>query len=295
MKILITGGEGMVGKHLQQYYPDAFYITKKICNLENAKETDELFKNYKPDVTIHLAAKVGGIVDNIKDPVGFYEKNILINTHTLQSAYKHGCKRFIGVLSTCAYPDVSERYPLTEEDLHKGPPAPTNYGYGYAKRCLAVQIDVYNKQHGTNYNYVIPCNLYSEYDNFINESKMHFVTALLNKIKKTNNNTLQLLGTGKPLRQFMYAGDLALVLKLMLENNVYDNFNICPDTVYSIDELAQIALQVTGKNYKIEYNNSTDGQFRKDVCNKRMLKHFPNFKFTTFSEGVKKVYNNFNE
>jgi GDP-L-fucose synthase len=180
---------------------------------------------------------------------------------------------------------------MTEEDLFIGPPPPSNFSYGYAKRCLAVQIDAYNKQFGTKYNYLIPCNLYGDYDNLHNENKMHFITALLNKIRNSQDNSLYLLGTGKPLRQFMYAGDLAKIIKLVIENNITESFNVAPDFNYSIDEMAKIALDVTNKDYDIIYDRpELDGQYRKDVSNKKLLKLFPDFKFTQLKEGLKKVY-----
>jgi GDP-L-fucose synthase len=172
-----------------------------------------------------------------------------------------------------------------------GPPTKSNFSYGYAKRSLAVQIDAYNKQYDTKYNYLIPCNLYSEHDNFNNESKMHFMTALLKKIK-SSKETLNLLGTGKPLRQFMYAGDLARIIKGVIENKITDSFNVAPSENLSIDEMANISLNILNKNLKIKYSKpELDGQFRKDVCNKKLLTYFPNFKFTSFEEGIKKVYN----
>ena len=99
--------------------------------------TGMIFKQIKPQVVIHLAAKVGGIMDNINNPVNFFDDNILINTNTVKAAYECGVSKFIGVLSTCIYPDKLNKndYPITEEMLHNGPPTPTNFAYGYAKRC----------------------------------------------------------------------------------------------------------------------------------------------------------------
>ena len=120
---------------------------------------------------------------------------------------------------------------------------------------------------------------------------MHFITALLNKIKNTKNNKLNLLGTGKPLRQFMYASDLANIIRLVIDNDITENFNVAPDFNYSIDEMARIALEVTENDYEIIYDRpDLDGQFRKDVSNKKLLKIFPDFTFTGLKEGLKQVY-----
>lgn len=290
-KIIVTGGTGLVGKHLQKILPNAFYLSSKDCDLTDIKKVRWMISSYTPDTVIHLAAKVGGIQDNIKYPADYFDDNILINTNIIKICKEYNVKRFIGILSTCIYPNVVENYPMTEEDLFIGPPPPSNFSYGYAKRCLAVQIDAYNKQFGTKYNYLIPCNLYGDYDNLHDDSKMHFITALLNKIKNTKDSKLNLLGTGKPLRQFMYAGDLAAIIKLVIDNDITENFNVAPNFNYSIDEMAKIALEVTGKDYEIIYNRpDLDGQFRKDVSNNKLLKIFPFFKFTGLKEGLKQVY-----
>ena len=291
MRVVVTGGSGLVGKHLQEILPDAFYLSSKDCDLTDIKKVRWMISSYTPDVVIHLAARVGGIQDNLKYPADYFDDNILINTNIVKVCKEYDVKRFIGILSTCIYPSVVDSYPMTEEDLFIGPPPPSNFSYGYAKRCLAVQIDAYNKQFGTKYNYLIPCNLYGDYDNLHNENKMHFITALLNKIRNSQDNSLHLLGTGKPLRQFMYAGDLAKIIKLVIENNITESFNVAPDFNYSIDQMAKIALDITNKDYDIIYDlPELDGQYRKDVSNKKLLKLFPDFKFTQLKEGLKKVY-----
>ena len=295
MKILVTGGSGMVGKHLQEIIPDAIYISSKQGDLRDIKYTSWLFSCYEPDVVIHLAAKVGGIQDNIKYPADYFDDNVLINTNVLKSCHKYNVKQFIGIISTCAYPDVVSSYPMTEKDLFSGPPAKTNFSYGFAKRSLAVQIEAYNKQYGTNYSYLIPSNLYSEHDDFTNEPKMHFITALLHKIKNSKG-TIELLGDGTPLRQFMYAGDFARVIKKVIDKNITESFNVaCPEN-YSIDKMARICLEELGFDYKINYlNNNLNGQYRKDVSSEKMMSLLPDFKFTSFNKGIKHVYNLINE
>jgi len=289
-RILVTGGTSTVGKHLKEIIPDAIYVSSADCDLTDIKMVRWLISSYLPDIVVHLAAKVGGIQDNIAKPAEYFDDNILMNTNILKVSHEYKVKRFIGILSTCIYPDKVDSYPMKEEVMFNGPPTPTNFSYGYAKRALAVQIDAYNKQYGTKYNYITPCNLYSEYDNFDNDKKMHFITALLKKIK-TSNGELNLLGTGKPLRQFMYAGDLAKVIKLTIENNVTESFNIAYPENQSINDLAEKALGSLEKNYYIKYNKpELDGQYRKDVDTTKMLSLFPEFEFTSYEEGIKKVY-----
>jgi GDP-L-fucose synthase len=182
MKILVTGGTGMLGKHLQKIIPEAYYIGSEF-DLTDIIVVRKLISTYKPNIVIHLAAKVGGIQDNTAKPAEYFDDNILMNTNILKVSHEYNVNRFIAILSTCIYPDKVDSYPMKEEIMFDGPPTSTNFSYGYAKRVLAVQIEAYNKQYNTNYNYIIPCNLYSEYDNFENNKKMHFITALLKKIK----------------------------------------------------------------------------------------------------------------
>ncbi len=292
-KILITGGTGTVGKHLQKLLPNGIFIGRSHehgGDLTDPTYVKWLMSSHTPDVVIHLAAKVGGIQENIQKPAEFFDDNILINTNVLKYSYQYGVKQFIGILSTCIYPDKAIKYPMTEEDLFLGPPTPTNFSYGYAKRALAVQIDAYNKQYGTKYNYLIPCNLYSEYDNFSNEEKMHFITALLYKIKNSKGS-INLLGNGTPLRQFMYANDLARVIKEVVDKEITKSFNVATNENYSINEMVKIALHELGLDLKVNYSNpNLNGQFRKDVSPKKLTSLLPEFKFTPFKQGIKTVY-----
>lgn len=297
MNILITGGSSMVGKHLQKILPNAIYLNSKDADLTDINQTKNIFNKVKPTSVIHLAAKVGGIMDNIKNPVGFFEENILINTNILKASYENKVSQFIGILSTCIYPDKLEDsdYPLIEEKLHAGPPTTTNFAYGYAKRCLAVQIDAYNQQHKTNYSYLIPCNLYSEYAHSEGD-KAHFLASLINKIiiaKKTNKKTIDLFGSGKPLRQFMYAEDLAKAIKITINEKEPFKYNICTPENKSILEIAEIALKACdAEDLILNFDRSKpDGQFRKDASTKKFLDKYPDFEYTTLFEGIKKIYN----
>ena len=297
-KILVTGGSGMVGKSLQELIPQASYISSKDCDLTNPIEVELLVKLHKPDAIIHLAAKVGGIIDNINKPAEYFDDNILMNTLLLKSAYKYGVERFIGILSTCIYPDSVVRYPMIESMLHSGPPTPTNFSYGYAKRSLAVQIDAYNKQYGTKYQYLIPCNLYGEYDKFGENS--HFVAALIKKIhnaKVSGYDKITLFGTGKPLRQFMYSNDLATIIKKCIDEDIYDNFNVATKENVSIDEIARIALKACdAEHINIEYDaTKPDGQYRKDVSVDILNNIISDFTPISLYDGIKQTYDKINK
>jgi len=185
---------------------------------------------------------------------------------------------------------------MHEDVLHDGPPTPTNLGYGYAKRMLGIQLETIRKNTGLEYFSIIPCNLYSEKDNFADDKKSHFVTALLKKVKNAVNNGddgINLLGTGAPIRQFMHAEDLAKIITKCVGRNISTDFNVAPDESLSIKEIAALALSVSGKpefklNFDLDFKK--DGQFRKDASNDVMRKLFPNFKFIPLKEGLKRVY-----
>lgn len=293
MKILVTGGSGLVGTSLKKYLPEAIYLSSKDFDLTTECDVKSMYLKYKPDIVVHLAAKVGGIIDNINKPAEYYTENILMNTLLVEHAYKSGVKRFIGVLSTCAYPDVVENYPMKEHDLYLGPPSPTNFSYGYAKRSLAVQIDAYNKQYGTKYQYLIPCNLYGEYDKYGDNS--HFIAALIKKIyiaKINNHDNIVLFGDGTPLRQFIHSDDLAYIIYYCLKNNIYDSMNVATSENFSILEMAKIALQACDANeLNIKFDISKPkGQYRKDVSIEFLKEKIPSFNPIKLKEGIKKTY-----
>lgn len=295
-KILVTGGSGLVGRHLRELLPEAVYISSKDYDLRSESDVKRMCESGW-DHIVHLAARVGGILENMNHPAEFIEENLLMNTLLLKYARLSGVPRLTAILSTCIYPDVYERYPLVEEDLHNGPPQRTNFAYAIAKRALAVHIDSLDQQYGTKYNYLIPCNLFGEYDK-VDERRSHYLTALLGKIIKAEREgreTIQLLGTGRPLRQFMYGGDLAKVIKACIDNDVTESFNVAVSENRTIREIAEIALAATGNEHmSLSFDEtSPDGQFRKDVSNAKMLRNFPDFEFTPLADGIRKVYDHY--
>ena len=305
MKILVTGGTGCVGKHLQEYLADdiasgsAVFIGSKDYDLRKKTDVREMFAKHQPGTVIHLAAKVGGIQDNIANPVEFLEDNLIMNLNVVTEAVKFDVTKFIGIGSTCVYPDMITyygAYPMSEGQLHDGPPTPTNFGYGYAKRMLAVHLETIRKSKDLDYFTIFPSNLYSEYDNFEDDTKAHFVTALLKKVKNSDG-VVSLLGTGAPLRQFIHAEDLARIICECLVKDVKQDFNFCDDIddrPPSIKEIAEMAVKVTGnKDLKLEFDNDStkDGQYRKDCSNAKMKELFPDFKFLQLEKGLERVYN----
>lgn len=297
--IIVTGGTGLVGKTLKKILPDAVYLSSKDFDLTKEKDVVNMFQEFKPSRVIHLAARVGGILDNINKPAEYFTDNVLMNTLLLKYSYEFSVQRFTGILSTCIYPDEVSTYPLTEDMLHLGPPTPTNFSYGYAKRSLAVQIDSYNKQYKTNYNYLIPCNLFGIGDkDEIHNS--HFVTALIKKIhdaKTSNRDYIELFGDGTPLRQFMTATDFSRVIKFVIDHDIVDSFNVATEETLSIKEIAEIALEACDATHlKINWNTSMpNGQFRKDVSIEKLKSIYKDFKAGPLITEIRNTYDKFGQ
>jgi len=293
--ILVTGGSGLVGKHLKDILPQATYLSSKDYDLMDIQSVDDMMNFFEPNIIIHLAARVGNLFDNMTHPVDYLEQNITMSSNVLRKSHEYGVERVISMLSTCIYPDVVQNYPMTEEDLFKGPPTPTNFSYGIAKRCMATHIDSYVKQYNKKWSYLIPCNLYGEYDKY-GEHHSHFISALIKKIY-ISKKKLSLWGTGTPLRQYMYGGDLARIIKYVIDNNINQNLNVAPKEVYTIREMAEIGKKACGKEFlELEFDEKKpDGQFRKDVDSSKLLKILNDFKFTSLEEGVSKVYADFSK
>ena len=294
MKVLVTGGSGMVGSYLKEINPDWIYLSSSDCNLLSIDGAVECINSYNPDCVVHLAAKVGGIADNMNNPFEYYEQNVLLNTNIFRATRSNkNVKQFIGILSTCAYQDESPVYPITEEMIYDGMPNITNLGYGFSKRMLAMEIDM-ARRNGMNYSYIIPSNLYGKYEsgNFFSK---HFIGALIDKIIEAEENGsgyITLFGDGTPIRQFTYAGDVSNVIDLMVKNGITENMNVSIEQPLSVHEIATIAMEATGNtNLEIRYDTTMpNGQHRRDVSIEKLKKVFPNFKFTSYIDGIRMTY-----
>lgn len=285
--LLITGGTGMVGNAFKQILPKAEYITK------------DDFHNFSYDIrdknVIHLAARVGGVKANTDYIADFYVENSIINRKILEYANVGKAKKVVSLLSTCVYPDTPHvTYPLTEDQLHMGPPHHSNFGYAYAKRMVDVMSRAYRQQYGCNFITAIPNNLYGENDNFDVENS-HVIPALMRKIweaKINNKSSVEVWGDGSPLREFTYSLDIAKILLFLLEN--YDEpepINIGNTEEYSIKEVAQIICDELEYNGKIEWNiTKPNGQFRKPSSNKKLLNlGWKEQDYTKLKDGLKKT------
>ena len=299
MKILVTGGTGLVGKALQdvaKYYAHEFtFLSSKDCNLLDAAAIDSWVDSLKPEVVVHLAANVGGLFKNMNKKVAMFEDNIAMNTNVLKACSTNNIQRFVGMLSTCIFPDDTT-YPIRESMVHDGPPHCSNDSYAYAKRMLDVHCKAYREQYGLKYNCVIPTNIYGENDNY-NLQDSHVIPALIHKcyIAKKADKPFTVYGSGKPLRQFIYAKDLARGILDTLDTHD-SNIIISPKEEHSIGSVATRIADIFDMNDKLEFDESkSDGQYKKTADNSKFIKLVPNFKFTSIDNGLVKTTDYFVE
>lgn len=295
MRVLVTGGSGMLGKHLQEIvkenaiYYNWEFLPSSALDLTRKIDVNRFFTLNNFDWVIHLAAKCGGIKDNAENKYDYMVKNIEINTNLIDACITHNITNLIALSSTCAFPGEVKKYPMKMKHLHNGAPESTNIGYGYSKRLMQLQIDLANEQYNTNYSYIIASNMFSEYDKF--DESSHFVSRLIRKIweaKKNGDDHITLFGDGSSLRQFMYAGDLANFLYCRITNNISKNTVFVPPWNYSIDRMARMAIEALEFDLDIKYTGSLNGQHRKDMISNLWLND--SVEFTDFKEAFVKVY-----
>lgn len=299
MKILITGGSGLVGYGIKQLITEQYYkkndeyifLSSKECDLTNLQQTNNLFEKIKPDYVIHLAAFVGGLFRNMNYKVDMYEKNTIINFNVLKCCHDYNVKKVISCLSTCIFPDKTS-YPINETMLHNGPPHDSNDAYAYSKRMLEIHSKAYQEQYGDNFICIIPTNIYGENDNYDLENA-HVIPALIHKcyLSKSKGTKFIVRGTGKPLRQFIYSQDLGKLILWIL-----DSYNDKESIILSVNEndevsIRDIAILIAKEfNYEhmIEFDSSySDGQFKKTADNSKLMNLLPDFKFTKIENGIK--------
>lgn len=284
---IIIGSTGLLGTALKEVLKKPYIApSSQELDLLNKHKTENYISKFecadgqglysKIDCIFHLAAKVGGVKANSTALGTFYYDNITMNTNILKASVEYNVPKVVSILSTCVYPDgpyVS--YPLTEEQLHMGPPHDSNFGYAYAKRMLDVQTRTYRKQYGVKYITVIPNNLFGEHDNYHLEDG-HVIPALMRKIweaKLNNHPTVEIWGDGSPLREFTYSGDIArILLKVSEEYDEEMPLNIGNTEEHSIAAVAKKLVEYLEYDGNLVFNVSKPaGQFRKPSSNKRLL------------------------
>lgn len=279
-RILVTGATGFLGPHVMaalksQLNAEIIGVGRKDFDLLQQGQAEAMLNKFKPDAVIHLAARVGGIIANKKYPADFFYDNILLNTLTFDACHKAGVKKFLTLIGGCSYP-AKAASPIGEDQMWNGYPQAESAAYSVAKKMLLVQSDAYRQQHGFNSVVLIPGNVYGEHDNF-NEEYSHVIPALLRRFveaKEKDAPTLSCFGSGRPTRDFVYAGDVADLLPWFLLNyNTSEPVNISTGTRITIRELAETVKEVTGYQGAITWDTSKpDGQIDKIFSVERLHK-----------------------
>lgn len=291
MKLLITGGDGLVGNAFKQLVPDAIFPKIYEYDLRESDDVEAMFERYKPTHVIHLAGKVGGVLANMEEPVQFFEDNILMNTLILRFAHKYKTERVIPFMSTCIFPDIVE-YPLQPSKIHLGEPHQSNFGYAYAKRMIDIHLKAYQKQYGHKWFSVIPTNIYGPHDNFDLKTS-HVIPALIHKcyLAKRNNLPWFIWGSGNVYREFIYSLDVAKIVLWLLDNYYEDTPVILSTSEQTtIRDIVKLIGKYMGYSENIEFDISKpEGQYRKPSDTLPLRTLLPNYEFCSLDDGIQKT------
>jgi GDP-L-fucose synthase len=295
--ILVTGGAGFLGKHLVNKLKDRGCKDIFIPLIENYDLVDmgavkRLYANAKPDIVIHLAAKVGGIGANRENPGKFFYDNLMMGAQMMEIGRQAGIEKFVALGTICAYPKFTP-VPFKEKDLWNGYPDETNAPYGLAKKMLLVQSQSYRQQYGFNSIFLLPVNLYGPGDNF-DPNSSHVIPALIKKCTdavRMGKKEITIWGSGKPTREFLYVEDAARGIMLAAEKyNKSDPVNLGAGFEISINDLAKLIARLTGFKGKIVFDRSKpDGQPRRRLNTAWAAKEFGFKASTSFEAGLKKT------
>lgn len=307
MKILVTGGSGLIGKALQDVIKKQStsyewkFVSSKEMNLLNYDETQKVMNEFKPTIVIHLAARVGGLYNNMNNNKYMFVDNMQMNLNIIKACEEVGVQKFIGILSTCVFPDSPPSLPLTEEMIHEGPPHFSNEGYAMAKRML----DLHSRLSNMESICLIPTNLYGEYDNFKIE-EAHVIPALIHKcyIAKQNKQPFKVAGSGKAIRQFLYNGDIAQMILWAIDKKAptHETYICCPNEneEVTIETVARIISKTMDYEDNLYFDTSyQEGQFKKTASNKKLMNEMKSFEFSNFEEKLQQTIhwfiNNYND
>ena len=297
-KILITGADGFVGKHLVKNLLEKRKVPRENLFLPTFEELDlrkweDCQKAVRgQEIVIHLAAKVGGIGLNREIPGEMFYDNIVMGAHLMEAARQAGVEKFVGIMTVCSYPKFTP-VPFKEEDLWQGYPEETNAPYGLAKKMLLVQAQAYRQQYGFNAISLLPVNMYGQGDSF-DSKKSHVIAAVIKKTyeaKKEGRNFIEAWGTGKPTREFLYVEDGAEGILLATEK--YDKpepINIGSDMEVSIKDLVELICKLMDFKGEIRWDTTKpDGQPRRRLDTSKAKKEFGFEAKTDFEEGLRKT------
>jgi GDP-L-fucose synthase len=293
-KILILGANGLVGKSLVKRLEGNNLLTPSSSelNLLDYNQVEQYFFKHFPCEVYLCAAKVGGILANKNDPVGFFNINMKIGMNVLDCAKRTNVKKLMNLGSTCIYPKECPQ-PMKEEYLLTSELEPTNEAYALAKISILKLCEYYNKQYGTNFISTMPTNLFGENDNFHREN-CHAMPSMIRKVKEAKDRgdtTIEMWGDGSPIREFMYADDLADALVFLMENYDGSNgfLNVGTGQGKTIKELYQLVMDIMGFSGTIVCDTSKPNGTLKKLTDVSKLKALGWESKISLEEGIRKT------
>lgn len=310
-RILVTGGAGFLGSFIVEKLQERgckriFVPRSKDYDLREIEAVRRLYKDAKPNIVIHLAARVGGIGANRSNPGRFLYENLMMGVQMMEVGRQTGIEKFVGIGTVCAYPKFTP-VPFKEEHLWNGYPEETNAPYGLAKKMLLAQGQAYRQQYGLNAIHLVLVNLYGPRDNFDLESS-HVIPALIRKCVEAGlrmkqdgaprreqgthrQPSITVWGTGKATREFLYVEDAAEGIILATEKyNKPDPVNLGAGFEISIQDLVDLIVKLTGfKGETIWDTSKPDGQPRRMLDTSKAEREFGFKANTSFEQGLRRT------
>jgi len=296
-RIVVTGGAGFLGSYvlegLAARQADLVFVPKiEDYDLTTIEDIKRMYEDMRPDIVIHLAAVVGGIGANRLRPGEFFYKNLIMGIQLIEQARLNGIEKFTAIGTICAYPKFAP-VPFKEDDLWNGYPEETNAPYGLAKKMLLVQSQAYRQEYGFNSIFLLPVNLYGPRDNF-HPASSHVIPALIKKCVDAIDagaDHIEVWGTGKATREFIYAADAAEGILLAAEKyNESEPVNIGAGFEISIKDLVDKIVHHTGFNGKVVWDHTKpDGQPRRMLDTARAYEKFGFRAKMDFDEGIRRT------
>lgn len=296
-KVVVTGGAGFLGSYIHERLvtrgcKDLYIPRSKDYDLTQGAAIEKMYHDFQPDIVIHLAAVVGGIGANRRNPGKFFYDNLMMGVQLIEQARIHHVEKFVALGTICSYPKFCP-VPFKESDLWNGYPEETNAPYGLAKKMMLVQSRAYREQYGFNSIFLMPVNLYGPRDNF-NPDSSHVIPALIKKFTDAihrGEHQVTLWGDGSPTREFLYVKDAAEGVVLATEfYNESGPVNLGSGQEISIRDLADLIAELTEFKGQIIWDPSQpNGQPRRLLDTSKALQKFGFKAKTPFIEGLKET------
>jgi GDP-L-fucose synthase len=297
-KIYVAGHRGMVGSAIvrlleKEEYTNLIYRTSKELNLVDQSAVQAFFEAEQPEFVFLAAAKVGGIHANNVFRGAFFYENLMMEANVIHAAYQRGVKKLLFLGSSCIYPKMADQ-PIHEDSLLTGPLESTNEPYAIAKIAGVKLCETYRDQYGVDFISAMPTNLYGPNDNYdLNNS--HVLPALLRKFhvaKKANDGSVQVWGSGRPLREFLHVDDLAKACLFLMDNYSEGRpINVGYGEDLSIGDLALLIKEVVGFEGKLEFDSSKPDGTPKKLMDSSRINNLGWKPKIGLREGVEVVYN----